>query len=103
MPENLTEEEKEAWEKCLTVGARPTATAPPPSAMAPPPSAAPASGARVPPAPARDPEQTLHLERSEMEAAAASAAVPAASALPAPPDAAVRYERTMVMGTFPAQ
>jgi hypothetical protein len=52
-----------------------------------------------PAAPGRDPEQTLHLERSPMEAGP-----PPAPPLPAPPAAfAGADQRTMVMGTFPAQ
>jgi pSer/pThr/pTyr-binding forkhead associated (FHA) protein len=44
----------------------------------------------------RDPEQTLHLERSELEAAPA----PPAPAPPAAPSG--QYQPTMVMGAFPA-
>jgi pSer/pThr/pTyr-binding forkhead associated (FHA) protein len=68
VPEHLTAEERAAWEKSLTA-------APPPAG------AAPTRPTAAPPA-ARSAEQTLHLERSALEA------IPA--------------ERTMVMGTFPA-
>ena len=148
MPGNLSDEEKEAWEKSLTAGSLPTwwkpgdpppasqapppasaapfpaAATPPPAAAAPPPIAAtpaapaaappvaaappfplappapPSGGAWTPPpaAPAPTPprhSETLHLERSPREAAPPPAP-------PAPGPAADPYQRTMVMGTFPA-
>lgn len=140
MPENLSDEEKEAWEKSVTAGSLPTWWKPKPeepaAAAAPaPPAPAPATPAAQeplvqnappdwehsrtagslptwwkpgdpPPAPpVRDPEQTLQLERSEMEAATAPPIAPAAAAPPAPPappDLVDRDQRTMVLGTFPA-
>jgi len=82
VPEYLTAEEREAWERSSAV--------PPP-----PPDATPPSPTAVPPAAPR-PEQTLHLERSQVEAA------PAPPLPAAPPDLVDRSQRTMVMGTFPA-
>ena len=102
--------------------APPPAPAPPPPVAAAPPPAAPAppAGAWVPPptmpppsAPVPSPAPpvppaTLHLERSEMEAATAPAApapaapAPAAPAPAAPPDSVAQFQPTMVMGTFPA-
>jgi hypothetical protein len=91
MPENLSDEEKETGEKSLTAGSPPTwwkpgdppttVQGPPPPA---PPAAAPAPVAAAPPVP----PATLHLERSEMEAA--------------PPGSFGQFQPTMVMRTFPA-
>jgi Inner membrane component of T3SS, cytoplasmic domain len=79
MPENLSEEEKEAREKSPTAGSLPTWWKPNPAD----------------PPPAAAPPATLHLERSGMEAAVAPG--PAA-----PPDSAEQYQPTMVLGTVPA-
>ena len=96
-PEEPKSGAKEAWADSVT----------PPAPFAP--VAAPATGAWVPPAPepppapappvaplqappGRDPAQTLHLERSPLEKANPPPAAPASAG----------YERTMVLGTFPA-
>jgi hypothetical protein len=122
-PEPLVKNAPPDWEHSRTAGSLPTwwkpgdppptseapplaAAAPPPAAAAPPPAAAtPPPAAPIPPVAATPPvpaapnpprdSETLHLERSPLEAATAPAPPPPAA--PADP-----FQRTMVMGTFPA-